>query len=689
MIGKQWWWTCGVCLAGTLCAGAEERLFQLRDVFRLEFASDPQISPDGTRVAYVRNAMDEFKDRRRSSLWVVGSEGTDHRPLGAGHENESSPRWSPDGRRLAYVSDEQGGTQIHCRWLDGGQSSRLSRLPESPGHLTWSPDGRWLAFSMLVRDDAKPFVDLPSKPDGAQWAEPFQVVRGVVYRFDGRGYLRDGFRHLFVLPADGGTPRQLTSGAFHHDGPFAWTPDSQALVFAANRQADWELQPRTADLYEVAVADGRLTRLTDRPGQKQQPVVSPDGSRIAYLGHDESNKAYLISKVHVMDRDGRHLRSFESLDRDAQALTWNADGRLYFQYDDEGTTRVGRLTLAVTQPAQPESRLAAQLDVVANHVGGTTLDRPYASGSFSVARDGTVACTESRPSYPADVAVSRPSPTKPGQTQRVTELNADVLGARRLATVEEFWCASSHDERKIHAWLVRPPTSSPKSRVPLILEIHGGPYANYGDRFAVDMQLFAAAGYAVLYVNPRGSTSYGQAFADQIQHAYPGHDYDDLMSAVDAALKRGGIDRDRLYVTGGSGGGILTAWIVGQTDRFRAAVAQKPVINWYSFALTADAYPFFTRYWFPGPPWEHADHYLKRSPLSRVGDVKTPTMLLTGEVDYRTPISESEQFYQALKLRKIDTLLVRVPGASHSLGDRPSHLASKVAHVLKWFELHP
>jgi acylaminoacyl-peptidase len=255
-----------------------------------------------------------------------------------------------------------------------------------------------------------------------------------------------------------------------------------------------------------------------------------------------------------------------------------------------------------------------------------------------------------------------------------------------LGETEEIWFNSSYDNRRIQGWIVKPPDFDGHNTYPLLLEIHGGPFANYGDRFSAEVQLYAQAGYVVLYINPRGSTSYGEEFGNLIHHNYPGQDYDDLISGVDAVIDRGYIDENQLFVTGGSGGGVLTSWIVGKTDRFRAAVAAKPVINWYSFALTSDSYNFFYKYWFPGYPWEHTDHYMKRSPLSLVGNVKTPTMLLTGEVDYRTPISESEQYYQALKLLKIDTALVRIPDASHGITARPSNLISKVLHILKWFD---
>jgi acylaminoacyl-peptidase len=345
---------------------------------------------------------------------------------------------------------------------------------------------------------------------------------------------------------------------------------------------------------------------------------------------------------------------------------------LYFQFDDKGTTKIGRVTLD------------GKVDTVAEGVGGVTLDRPYASGSFSVSDDGTVAFTQTQPDCPAEVAVRR----RDSEQRRLTSLNANVLGHRTLGKVEEIWYKSSYDGRSIQGWIVHPPHFDPQKKYPLILEIHGGPFSNYGPRFAADMQLYAAAGYVVFYANPRGSTGYGEDFANLIHHQYPGYDYDDLMAGVDAVLKRGSIDAQNLFVTGGSGGGILTSWVVGKTNRFRAAVAAKPAINWYSFVLVSDMYPLFVRNWFPGAPWEHAEHYLKRSPLSLVGQVTTPTMLLTGEADYRTPMSEAEQFYQALKLRKVDTALVRVPGASHDIAARPSHLIAKVAYVLKWFDTH-
>jgi acylaminoacyl-peptidase len=664
-----------------LAADPPRKPLQLLDAFQLEYADDPQLAPDGKRLVYVRNFLDVMKDRQRSNLWLVNIDGTGHEALTTGNQLDSSPRWSPDGKRLLYLSDADGSPQLYCRWLDSGRTAKLTRGTSAPAAPAWSPDGKQIAFVMHVPEPERPFVELPAKPAGAEWAPPLKVTRKLTYRFDGKGYLPDGHLQVFVLPADGGSPRQVTEGPFDHAGPLfasegpAWTPDGKALVFAANRHPEGEYDPLDSEIYEVTIADRRLRPLTDRRGPDTSPVVAPGGEHVAYLGFDDRQQGYQLTRLYVMGRDGKHSQVLtEKLDRSVRAPAWGKDGKgLYFLYDDEGNTRVGFVSLD------------KECKAVARDVGGTTLGRPYASGSFSVAGDGTVAFTYTRPEHPADVAVVSPGADRP---RRLTTLNDSLLGDRTLAGAEEIWYASSHDGRKIQGWILKPPGFDPKKKYPLILEIHGGPFANYGDRFAVELQLYAAAGYVIFYANPRGSTGYSEEFGNLIHHSYPGHDYDDLMSGVDAVVQRGYVDPDNLFVTGGSGGGVLTAWIVGKTKRFRAAVAAYPVINWHAWILTTDASPLFVRNWFPGPPWEQAEHYLKRSPLSLVGNVVTPTMLLTGEEDYRTPIAEAEQFYKALKLRKVDAALVRVPGASHNVSARPSHLIAKVAHVLKWFEIH-
>ncbi|NIM51640.1 MAG: prolyl oligopeptidase family serine peptidase [Gemmatimonadales bacterium] len=671
------WCTAALALALPTGAGSAQdepaNRFKPIDVFQLEYAADPQISPDGQRIVYVRNFMDIMKDRRWSNLWIINYDGTGHRPLTTGNHNYFSPRWSPDGTRLLYASSEDGSSQLYVRWMDTGETAKVTNLTRSPSGIAWSPDGQWIAFSMMVPQRSAPFAQMPAKPDGADWGPPIQVIDKVRYRADGQGYLESGYRHLFVLPAEGGTPRQVTTGSFNHGGTPTWTPDSKALVFSANRHEDWEYDPRNSEIHEVSLADGSITTLTDRQGPDGSPAVSPDGQQIAYLGYDDRYQGYQLTRLYVMRRDGSESKLITGeFDRRVQRPVWARDGRgIYFQYDDQGNTKIGYVSLR------------GEVQTLAGDVGGLSLGRPYSGGIYTVAPNGRFAFTYSRPDHPADVAVGRRGSS---EISRLTALNDDLLGHKELGEIEEIWYESSFDGRQIHGWILKPPGFDPQKKYPLILEIHGGPFANYGDRFAAEIQLYAAAGYVVLYANPRGSSSYGEEFGNLIHHAYPSQDFDDLMSGVDAVISRGYVDESQLFVTGGSGGGVLSSWIVGHTDRFRAAVVQKPVINWYSFVLTADNSVSFYKYWFPGFPWEHLDHYMSRSPLSYVGNVTTPTMLITGEVDYRTPMSETEQFYQALKLRKVPTAMVRIPDASHGIAARPSNLIAKVVHILKWFE---
>lgn len=650
---------------------ADHHHLEPADIFELEWASQPHLSPDGKTVVYVRHFFDKMADRGRSNLWTVGADGSSHRPLTSGNNNNGAPRWSPSGDRIAYVSTQDGKPQIWMLWTDNLQRANITNLSHAPGGLQWSPDGTQLAFSMFVPAKAKSSISMPPKPEGAKWADPPKVIDKVIYRRDGGGYVEHGYQHLFTLSADGGTPRQITSGDFHHDGP-RWAPDGESILFSANRRDDWEYEINDSNVYRLALADGTLTQLTDRVGPENNVRISPDGNQFAYTGYNDRYRGYQVDDVYLADRDAYGAQNLTtSLDRGVTGIEWSADGtEIYFGYLDQGSMRIG----AVTQKG--ERRVLVE-------DAGSSIGRPYAGGGFYPGPGGHVTYTAASVDRPADVAIAGPSGTR-----ILTDLNADVLAHKTLGEVEEIWFDSSHDGRKIHGWIVKPPDFDPANKYPLILEIHGGPFAAYGPFFSAEMQIYAAAGYVVLYTNPRGSTSYGEEFGDLIHHAYPGNDYDDLMSGVDHVLAQGYVDADKLYITGGSGGGVLTSWSIGKTNRFAGAVVGKPVINWYSFALTADIMSFVSRYWFPGPPWEHQDHYMARSPISLVGNVETPTMVLTGESDYRTPMSESEQYYQALKLRKVESALVRVPGASHNIAARPSQLIAKTLHVLNWFDTH-
>lgn len=670
-----------ICVPSIL---AQSNKLSINDVFNLELATDPQISPDGRRVIYVRQFADIMTDKRCSNLWIINFDGTDHRSLTTGNFTDTNPRWSPDGKQIIFISnrDQTPGSppQIYRRWMDTGETAKISNLTQAPGGIAWSPDGKWISFTMLVPEPPASIIKMPASPEGAKWAEPAKVIDKLVYRFNGPGYLKPGYTHLFIVPSEGGTPRQVSSGKFQHGGvafgasEAVWTPDGKYLLMSANRNGDFEREPRDTNIYEFSVADGATRALTARKGPDNAPQISPDGMLIAYVGFEDKYQGYQVSQLHLMNRDGSNQHVVSSKwDRDVGAVQWARDGSgIYFTSDDQGKTGLFFISL--------DGVVKKLLDNI-----GSTAGAYGGGGAFTIARNGSFAITQTRPNNPGDIAVG--SLSNP-QVKIITAVNEDLLANRKLGEVEEIWYESSKDKRRIQGWIIKPPDFDANKRYPLVLEIHGGPFANYGFRFDLEKQLMAASGYVVLYTNPRGSTSYGGEFGNLIHHAYPGDDFFDLNSGVDAVVAKGYVDPNQLYVTGGSGGGVLTCWMIGRTPRFRAAVAVYPVINWYSFVLTSDIGNWTVNHWFPGFPWDHVEHYEKRSLLSVVKNVKTPTMVLTGEADYRTPMSDSEQYYQALKLLGVESVLVRVPDEPHGIQVRPSHHMSKILHIIGWFDQH-
>lgn len=655
----------------------DARKFTAERVFDLEFADDPRISPDGSTIVYSRKSMDKFTDRVKSDLWSIDTRSGDHRPLVTGKSSKSSVRWSPNGDRMVYLTSTDGKPDLRLRYSDSGESFSLGQFEFSPGAPSWSPDGKSLAFTMLVPDQDASLTKPPRTPKGADWAKPVKVIDDLVFRFDGAGYLPKGTNHVFVLSTEGGSARQITSGKNGFGSP-EWL-NNNILLVTGNDVDNPELDPIESEVYRVDLKNLSRTPLTQRDGPDFAPTVSPDRSRVGYLGYDDKLKAYQQTDVYVMNANGSGSRNLTAnYDRSINAIEWRADGRALI-----GQSEVdGLLTLVSID-------LSGNVRSLTQDLGGTSIGRPYAGGSFSVARRAggsspIITYTKGSTLRPAEVALSRGN--RSGQT--MTKLNEDALGHIDLAQIEEFKVASRHDDREIEAWVALPPGFQADGSYPMILEIHGGPHTMYGPFFAAEIQRFAAEGYVTVYVNPRGSTGYGEQFAQLIDLNYPGEDHDDLMSVVDDLVARNYVSEDRLFITGGSGGGVLTSWAVGKTDRFAAAATIKPVINWASMALSADISRFVSRHWFRAQPWEQPEEYWRRSPLSLVGNVKTPTMVMVGEADWRTPTWEAEQYYTALKVQKVDTVLVRVPGASHLIAGRPSQLIAKVDNIMGWFAKH-
>ncbi|WP_088340178.1 S9 family peptidase [Robiginitalea sediminis] len=647
--------------------------FEYLDVFQLQYASDPQINPDGSQIVYRRMRFDIQKDRATGDLWTINADGTSHQKLTPLEGSESSPRWSPSGDRLAFVRGTEEGSEVYMYWRATGRVARLSQLPESPASLSWSADGRHLAFTMMVPKAPPVLAKMPKAPKGAKWAGEARVTDRLYHEADGRGYIPTGFSHIFVMPSEGGAYRQISSGDFHHRGSLSWSADGSEIYFSGNRNEDWEYDFRNREVYAVSTRDGSYRQLTTSPGPDSGPAVSPDGSLVAYTGYTDKTQTYQVTELRLMRPDGSEKRVLTpDLDRSVSDIAWDSRGKgLYFTYDNNGNTKIGYVSLD------------GKVTELAGNVGGTSIGRPYGGGSFSVSQNGKLSYTTTRPEHPSDLAVV----DKAGQgARRITRLSAGLLDYRELGQVEELWYESTFDGRRIQGWVVYPPGYDPSRKYPFLVENHGGPISNYGDRFSAEMQLYASAGYIVFYPNPRGSTSYGEEFGNLLYHNYPGEDYQDVMDGVDACIRKGIAHEDQLFVTGGSAGGIMTAWMVGKNNRFEAAVVAKPVVNWISKTLVADNYFYYADTRFPGQPWENFEAYWSFSPLSLVANIQTPTMVMVGMDDLRTPPSEAKQLYHALKLRKIETALVEIPGASHGIASRPSNLISKIAHTVAWLD---
>ena len=450
------------------------------------------------------------------------------------------------------------------------------------------------------------------------------------------------------------------------------TNNSEAIVFSANRIKDWEYKSLEGNLYQVTLADSKLTQLTDEPGKEFNPVFSEDGKKLAFLSRSNALNPYRNSKLNVMDWKTKKVTPVATdFDRSVSAPQWLSSSTLAISFDDFGKRKLATITTK------------GKIKTLTDTLSGTTLGRPYISGNFSASYDGVIAFTHGTSSRPANVAMVN---TRKKLVQ-LTQLNEDLLAHKTLGKVHEINYKSSFDQEPIQGWYITPPNFDPKKKYPLILEIHGGPHLAYGPHFSAELQRFAAQGYVVFYDNHRGSSSYGERFAMLLKYKYSSkEDFADHNSGVDAMIDLGFVDKENLFIAGGSAGGIATAYAIGLTDRFSAAVVVKPVINWLSKVLTADSGLGQIPTQFPGMPWEHVEHYWKRSPMSLVGNVTTPTMLMTGEKDLRTPMAQTEQFYQALKLRKIDTVLVKVPGAPHGIAGKPSRMITKIEHSLAWFE---
>jgi dipeptidyl aminopeptidase/acylaminoacyl peptidase len=633
-----------------------------------ERVNDAQISPDGARIVYTRQHVNKLEDKWESELWILNADGSQHRFLVKG----ASARWSPDGKRLMYLAEgEPKGQQIFVRWVDAvGPATQVTHVTETPRDARWSPDGASIAFSMFVPASEKWTISMPEEPKGAKWTPAPRIVGTLHYRQDRIGFLEDGFTHLFVVPADGGTPKPLTTGKWNvgagelrSGASIDWTRDSRSIVFDGNRGGDFDLKYQVSSLYVVDVASRAIRDLVTKPGNWGTPVVSPDGRQVAFTGYEPSGRTHTVSDLFLVPIDGGAARKISGdFDRNPVDLQWAPDGSgVYFDAEDKGSRNV---------------QFASTSGGVKTVTTGTHVLRLE-----SLSRDLTAAGTSADFDHPEDVV--RFNLRQPGQIAKLTDVNGDVLAGKQIAKVEEVWYASTGNA-KVQGWIVKPPSFDASKKYPLILEIHGGPFSMYNVAFNWMFQNFAANDFVVLYVNPRGSTGYGSAFANGIDHNYPGPDYDDLMAGVDTVVGKGYIDPSRMYVSGCSGGGVLSSWVIGHTDRFAAAAVRCPVIDWISMAGHTDI-PLFTYSFFRKPFWEDPSDWLAHSSLMTVGKVTTPTLLMTGVLDRRTPMPQTEEYYAALKVRGVPTKLLQFNDEYHGTGSKPSNYVRTQLYMMSWF----
>jgi dipeptidyl aminopeptidase/acylaminoacyl peptidase len=634
----------------------------VHDFFR---GGGPEISPDGKQVVYTRWWIDKINDQWKSSLWLVNSDGTKNRWLVDG----GSQKWSPDGTRLAFTkAAEGGGPQIFVRYMDAeGSVTQITRLETAPGNLRWSPDGKWIAFTSMVPSASKWAANVPGRPAGAKWTAEPKIVDRLNFRSDWVGYVDGGYSQIFVVSASGGTARQLTSGDWNCS-QIEWSHDGNEILFTSLRVPDAEYQWRESEIYAVNLSTKAIRQLTHHPGPDGGAAVSPDGRWVAYTGFDQTDDTYITNKLYLMGIDGSNPREISGhLDRTPTSLLWAGDGSgIYFTADDRGRSDVYFVSIQGGEPKKLTSgdHMLSLLSLSPSGIGAGILSTPSDPGNVVV----------------MDVKNPNLAP------RQVTDVNGDVLAGKAIAPVEEIWYPSV-DGFKIQGWIMKPPGFDPHKKYPLMLSIHGGPHG----MFAVstpymwwEWQIYAAQGYVVLYTNPRGSSGYGSAFGNAIKNAYPGKDYDDLMAGVDTVINRGYIDSKNMFVYGCSGGGVLTTWVVGHTDRFAAASAECPVTDWLSFVGTTDGAGWY--YNFAKMPWEDPTEHLRRSPLMYVGNVKTPTMLVTGEKDLRTPMPQTEEYYRALKMRKVPSLMVRLQDEWHAYFNHPANTMRTVLLRQEWFE---
>ena len=643
---------------------AQKRGMKPEDYYRFTFVSDPQISPDGQWIAFVVSKVSENKRSRESNIWVVPTNGSREPTCFTRGSKDRSPRWSPDGNYIAFLSNRGEKNQVYMISTQGGEAFPLTELEAGVSSFQWSPDGnRMLLVLRIGAESAKP----RTKEEKKEPQPDIQVVRHAKYKANGiHPYLDEKRSHLWIIDINSKKVSQITKGEEWNDSSPVWSPDGKWIAFVSDRTGEEYEGSSNKDIWFIPADGGSVRQLTTQPHQDTYPQWSPDGKTIAYLRTD---KPYAQPDIYLVSSEGgEHKCITAKVDRIPRGFKWSPDGRyIYYSTSDLGAIRLFKLDV----------RNGEAQKLTKKHISLRNL---------SISRDGSLlAFTLQDELRLAEIWISDASGRR---MKQLSHFNTPLLESLKLQRAEEYWFINNAG-MQVQGFLIKPIDWQQGEKYPLILYIHGGPSGMWGHLWSHEFQMLAAKGYAVYFVNFRGSTGYGYDFQKTVRFDYGGVDYRDNMQGLDDLLKRiVWIDSERLGVTGGSHGGFLTNWVITQTDRFKAAVTQRSISNWISAHGEQDFTPRQMRIEFNGTPWENYDLYWDRSPLKYANKIKTPTLIIHSDQDYRCPLGQAQELFYALKIHNVPTEMIIFKGENHGLSrtGKPVNLVERINRLIGWFD---